>query len=269
MADDNSNWEEKPRINDLWNLSGVHDNLLRIQAGAFKYVLQSPLSVRKQPHFIRAFRRKPPLEQNWKRQALPSVREDKSRSAGECRGRSGWWEKGSSEMKKQLLGVGLEFYIKQSHISPPSAVPTSDFPCCQRSGRPVYKHWIRDAARSLEMLFAAFCECSSGRLRPPARKCTRQQLLSLTTSHPLMASWKLNYVKYREKLAIFACVLSLSGNVPTPVKLSSNIAGSRHYCWIIDCVSRVKQRWLQNGKVNYHLLMAVTEHSRAIYKLNF
>ena len=136
-------------------------------------------------HFVRAFGRNPPLEQNWKRQALPSVREDKSRSAGECRGRSGWWEKGSSEMKKQLLGVGLEFYIKQSRISPPSAVPTSDFPCCQRSERPVYKHWIRHAARSLKTLFAAFCECSSGRMRPPARKCTRQQLLSLTTSHPL------------------------------------------------------------------------------------
>lgn len=82
-------------------------------------------------------------------------------------------------MKKQLLGAGLEFYIKQSLRSSPRAEPTSDFPCRQRSGRPVYKRGIKDAAAlSLNRFCSAGGECPSGRLLlaaipavPPAEGC--------------------------------------------------------------------------------------------------
>ena len=117
------------------------------------------------------------------------------------------------------------------------------------------------------MLLSASYEGSSGRARPPAAAAAAAPLSDPPVR--VTASSKLSSVRYREKCAVFACILSLSGNVPRPVKLSSNVAGGHHYCWIIDWVSRVKQRWLQNGKVNYQLLMVVIEHSRTIYKLNF
>lgn len=83
IADDNSEWEEKPRISDVWNLSDV------LPASVSLCAAEAPLTRTQQPHFIRASRRNLPSEQSWKRQALPSVWEDKSWSAGECRGRSG------------------------------------------------------------------------------------------------------------------------------------------------------------------------------------
>lgn len=72
MADDKSEVrsEEKSRLSDLWNLSGLHD----LYEQTFQYMLWSCLSLTMQPpHFLRAFSRNLPLEQNWKRQALPSV----------------------------------------------------------------------------------------------------------------------------------------------------------------------------------------------------
>ena len=84
-------------------------------------------------------------------------------------------------MKKQLLGVGLEFHMKESHKLS-LAGPASDFPCCQRSGRPVYKRWLRDAAghqrcSCLLPVKAVLAECAH---LPPRQ----QQLLSVTASRP-------------------------------------------------------------------------------------
>lgn len=56
LPDDNSDWEEKPRISDLWDLSGVHD----IPTSEASWSCRAALSSQKQPpHLRRAFKRNP------------------------------------------------------------------------------------------------------------------------------------------------------------------------------------------------------------------
>ena len=85
MADDNSGWEEKTRNSNLWDLSGVHDIPASDATGAAELPLVAEAATTSQE----SLQEKSCPEQNWKRQAMPSVSEDKSQSAGECRGRSG------------------------------------------------------------------------------------------------------------------------------------------------------------------------------------
>lgn len=59
--------------------------LLQTQAGAAELPLIAEAATTSQ----KSLQEKSCPEQSWKRQAMPSVREDKSQSAGECRGRSG------------------------------------------------------------------------------------------------------------------------------------------------------------------------------------
>lgn len=59
--------------------------LLQKQAGAAEPPLVAEAAITSQ----KSLQEKSCPEQNWKRQAMPSFREDKSQLAGECRGRSG------------------------------------------------------------------------------------------------------------------------------------------------------------------------------------
>lgn len=59
--------------------------LLQKQAGAAEPPLVAEAATTSQ----KSLQEKSWPEQDWKRQAMPSVREDKSQLAGECRGRSG------------------------------------------------------------------------------------------------------------------------------------------------------------------------------------
>lgn len=194
MTDGNSDWEEKPRINDLWNLSDIPlASISTWAAGPATSQWGNSHHVSWEPGgeillYSRTGRgRLCPLHGKIKVDQLGNAeagRGDEKRAAVKWKSSSWGWEWNSTW---------------NSHISSPSAVPTPDFPCRQGSGRPVYKCRIRDAAWSKDILFGfgwilqADCthlRCVLCLLRKNA--WGSGACLPLTPSHPLwlqVQSW--------------------------------------------------------------------------------